>query len=401
MDREALVARNRRMARILHQPSARQRLRNGLCRMAAAIPVLSQKQTTGRLLIVRPDHLGDVLLSTPAIQFIKRAQPDTEIHLLCGPWSADLLANYREIDLVLTLPFPGFQRQAGPPKANPYRQILESARMLRKVGYDDAIIMRPDHWWGAMLAHLAGIPRRIGYSLDGVSPFLTERLRHQRLHAVEQNLRLAQAYAHASPASEIQLDFPVAPADNASVERMLIDWQFTGAKPIFCIHPGSGAMSKLWERDKWAATADALSEQFGAAIVITGTSNEMALVESIVGKMKESAIAMAGATSVGQLAALYRRARLVLGADNGAIHLAAAVNTPTVTLFGPADPGEFAPWGDSRRHAIVTSTIGCRPCRILDWRNDNPEFHPCVREISVDRLLRVARTVIDATSDNP
>lgn len=400
MDREALVARNTRMAQVLHQPSAQQRLRNGLCRMVAAIPVISRKQATGRLLIIRPDHLGDVLLSTPAIQSIKRAQPDIEIHVLCGPWSAEVLANYREIDLVLTLPFPGFQRQAGPSKVNPYRQILESARMLRKVGYDGAIIMRPDHWWGAMLAYLAGIPRRIGYDLDGVSPFLTERLRHQRLHAVEQNFRLAQAWAEASPASEIQLDFPVVSADKAFIDQVLSDWRITVNSRIFCIHPGSGAVSKLWQSDKWAATADALSEQFRAEIVITGTSNEMVLVDSIVDKMKTPAVAMAGATSVGQLAALYRRARLVLGTDNGAMHLAAAVNTPTVTLFGPADPREFAPWGDSRRHATVTSTIGCRPCRILDWRNDNPEFHPCVREISVNQLLQVLRTVIDATSDD-
>ncbi len=400
MDREALVARNLQMARILHQPSAQQRLRHGLCRMVAAIPVIPQKQAAGRLLIIRPDHMGDVLLSTPAIQFIKRAQPNIEIHVLCGPWSADVLANYREIDLVLTLSFPGFQRQTDSSLVHPYRQLFESSRKLRKVGYDGAIIMRPDHWWGAMLAYLAGIPRRIGYDLDGVAPLLTERLQHQRLHAIAQNLRLAQAWADAPPASEIQLDYPIDPADNANVERMLIEQQLADGQPIFCIHPGSGAASKLWEGDKWAATADALAEQFGAAIVITGTSNEMALVKCIIDKMKTPAIALAGATSVGQLAALYKRARLVLGTDNGAMHLAAAVNAPTVTLFGPADPGEFAPWGDSRRHAIVASTIGCRPCRILDWRSDNPEFHPCVRDISVNQLLQVARTIIDATSDD-
>lgn len=397
MDREALVARNLRMAQMLHQPSAQQRLRNGLCRLLAAIPLIPQTATTGRLLIVRPDHLGDVLLSTPAIQSIKRAQPQLEIHVLCGPWSADLLANYREIDLVLTLPFPGFQRQPGLAPVSPYRQILESSRMLRKIGYDGAIIMRPDHWWGAMLAFFAGIPKRIGYDLDGVSPFLTKRLRHQRLHAVEQNMRLAGAWADATPPAELELDFPVTSTDEAFVDHMLFDCRLTANTPIICIHPGSGADSKLWESDKWAATADALAEQCRAAIVITGTSSEKALVDSIVGKMKGSAFALAGATSLAQLAALYRRSRLVLGTDNGAMHIAAAVKTPTVTLFGPADPLEFSPWGDRRRHAIVTSNIGCRHCRILDWRDDDPDFHPCVREISVNQVLQVANSVIAAT----
>ena len=400
MDREALIARNNRMAQVLHQPSAQQRLRNGLCRVLAAIPIIPQKKKTGRLLIVRPDHLGDVLLSTPAIQSIKRAQPDIEIHALCGPWSADLLANYREVDLVLTLPFPGFQRQSGLARVNPYRQLLESSRMLRAVGYDGVIIMRPDHWWGAMLAYLGGIPRRIGYDLDGVAPFLTERLRHQRLHALEQCMRLAGAWTGSLPAGEIQLECPVAPKDEAFVDHLLSDCSITVDAPIFCIHPGTGADSKLWECDKWAATADALAEQCGSTIVTTGASNETALVERIVSKMKAPHIALAGATTVGQLAALYRRSRLVLGTDNGAMHLAAAVGTPTVTLFGPADPVEFAPWGDQRRHAIVTSTIGCRPCRILDWRDDNPDFHPCVREISVSQVLQAARAVIAAIQES-
>ena len=337
-----------------------------------------------------------MLLTTPAIQLIKRKHPDIEVHVLCGPWAADLLANYQEIDLVLTLPFPGFQRQQGIATRNPYLQLLESARMLRRVGYGSAILMRPDHWWGAMLAYLSGIPERLGYDIDGVSPFLTTRLRHQRKHAVEQSIRLAQAYLKCSESGIIELEFPLESADSSYVDRMLSDWRINSSTPIICIHPGSGATSKLWENCKWAEVADSLAAQFRAAIVLTGTSNEMSLVDDIVAKMKSHAFVIAGATSIGQLAALYRRSMLVLGTDNGAMHLAAAVHTPTVTLFGPADPMEFAPWGDRRQHAIVTSAIGCQPCMILDWRDDNPAFHPCVREISADQVTGIAREVVDA-----
>lgn len=393
MDRQALVERNMRMAQVLHQPSARRRLRHGLCKLMAALPIVQQKATTQRLLIIRPDHLGDVLLTTPAIQLIKRRFPDIEIHVLCGPWSADLLANYQEIDLVLTLDFPGFRRQPGTSARNPYLQMLESSRMLRSIGYGSAIIMRPDHWWGAMLAHFSGIPERLGYDVSDVSPFLTKRLRHQRQHAVEQNIRLAQLWLECSNIGDIELEFPLEPADMAFVDRMLADWRIGSSTPIICIHAGSGASSKLWENEKWAAVADTLTTQFEAAIVLTGTSNEKSLIDDIVANMKEHSFVIAGATSVGQLAALFRRSKLVLGTDNGAMHLAAAVRTPTVTLFGPADPLEFAPWGDRRLHAIVTSSIGCRPCRILDWRDDNAELHPCVREISINQLLRASREV--------
>ena len=80
------------------------------------------------------------------------------------------------------------------------------------------------------------------------------------------------------------------------------------------------------------------------------------------------------------------------------MHLAAAAHTPTVTLFGPADPVEFAPWGDPCRHAVVTSDIACRPCRILDWRDDNPAYHPCVNEITVGQVMEAASRVLSAKS---
>jgi ADP-heptose:LPS heptosyltransferase len=100
---------------------------------------------------------------------------------------------------------------------------------------------------------------------------------------------------------------------------------------------------------------------------------------------------MVGDTRVGQLAALFARARVVLGPDSGPLHLAAAVGAPTVTLFGPADPAEFGPWGSRQKHFVLTSDIGCRPCRVLDWGDDDPAFHPCVRDINAAQVLDAAR----------
>jgi ADP-heptose:LPS heptosyltransferase len=109
--------------------------------------------------------------------------------------------------------------------------------------------------------------------------------------------------------------------------------------------------------------------------------------------MKQPACVIAGETHIGQLAALYARARVVLGPDSGPLHLAAAVSTPTVTLYGPADPLEFGPWGPREKHIILASDIGCRPCRILDWADDNPDYHPCMRDITIGQVLDAARRV--------
>lgn len=392
MDREQLARRNIALVEALHQPTPKHRARDRFLQLAAKAPVARQSAISNRVLIIRPDHLGDMLLTTPAIQAIKARRPELELHVLCGPWCADLLANYDEVDQALTLPFPGFRRDSA--GGNAYLLALGSARKLRAIGYDSAIVMRPDHWWGAMLAWLAGIPQRVGYDLPGVAPFLTlaRKLEHQ--HAAAQNLRLVEALMDEPLSAEIRLDFPLQAEDRKRIDARLAEWGIGEGAPIICIHPGSGAPSKLWLAEKWAAVADAAAEEFEAAIIFTGTAGEAAIIDEIAVKMNTAAHIIAGSTSVGQLAALYSRSLAVVGPDSGAMHLAAAVHRPTVALFGPADPLEFAPWGDSKRHAVLSSPIACRPCRILDWRGDDPDYHPCVRDISVAQVLHAARRVV-------
>lgn len=393
MDKRELATRNRRLAARLHRRSFKHRLRNGLLRLIAYAPALAQSSGTNRVLIIRPDHLGDMILTTPAIKALKKQRPELSIHVLCGGPCAALLENYDEVDQILTLPFPGFGR-AGESAGNACRLALSSARQLRRIGYDSALIMRPDHWWGALLAYLAGIPQRVGYDLEGLSPFLTESRALENQHAVLQNLRLAEAFGPVPLAGDIQLDFPQRAADCDAIDACLADWEIPAERSVVCIHPGSGAASKLWRNDNWAVVADMVARDFNAAIVFTGTAEESERIDDIVATMESDAANLAGATTVGQLAALYRRSLAALGPDSGAMHLAAAVHTPTVTLFGPADPIEFAPWGDPKRHVVVKSAIACAPCRILDWRADDPEYHPCVRDISVEQVLRAAHGLL-------
>ncbi|MEQ8677485.1 MAG: glycosyltransferase family 9 protein [Aggregatilineales bacterium] len=394
MDREALVNRNRGMAEAFHQTPYKHHLRRLMLQTVSLLPINRQKSKSDRVLIIRPDHLGDVLLTTPAIQAIKQTNPYTEIHVLVGPWSASVLINYPEIDRVLTLPFPGFSRNSNENIRSPYQLAYQSARHLRSIGYGSAIIMRPDHWWGALLAFLAGIPIRIGYDLPDVAPFLTHALPHDHQHVVRQNLKLVENWTGKIDEKQLRLNFYPAPADATYINSLLQKQGIDEKQSLICIHPGSGTWVKRWEASRWASVADTLSEQLNSTVVFTGGDHEMPLVNEITELMKTEACVMVGDTQVDQLGALFQRAQVVLGPDSGPLHLAVAVNTPTVTLFGPADPVEFGPWGDRARHMVLTSDIGCRPCRVLDWAGDNPENHPCMRDISVGSVLEAARRVV-------
>lgn len=397
MDREALVLRNNSMAAAFHAVPPKHYVRRALLQAVAGLPVPATRlKRKNRILLIRPDHLGDVLLATPAVHALRTAHPKAELHLLAGPWSAGVLASYPEIDLVLTLAFPGFSRHPKDHWRSPYQLALSAARCLRRIGYGSAVVLRPDHWWGAMVAYLAGIPERIGYDLPDTAPFLTQAVAHQPAHAVMQNLRLVEHWTGPISATDAVFRFPVDHVDRAYVDGYLQEWGIAPGRPIVCIHPGSGTWVKHWREENWAKAGDALSGQLSAAVVLTGGEHELQLAGRIAAQMQEPACIIAGETHMGQLGALFARAEVVLGPDSGPLHLAAAVGTPTVTLYGPADPVEFGPWGASDQHFALYTDIGCRPCRVLDWADDNPEYHPCVREITVAQVLDAARRAVAA-----
>src|SRR5260370_6976336 len=133
---------------------------------------------TPRILLVRPDHLGDLLMTTPVFHALKQQAPDAHISMMVGPWSSEVIARHPDIDRILTCPFPGFQRTAQKALA-PYILLFNTAKQLQHGHFDVAINLRPDFWWGAALLYLARIPRRVGYAVGAGKPFLTHTFAFQ------------------------------------------------------------------------------------------------------------------------------------------------------------------------------------------------------------------------------
>ncbi|MBK9122245.1 MAG: glycosyltransferase family 9 protein [Chloroflexi bacterium] len=392
MDRDTLAARNIALSEAFRKPPLKHLLRRRLLSIVAHVRFAPMRPSR-RVLLIRPDHVGDMLLTLPAIRALKAARPDLELHALVGPWAASVLENVVEVERVLTLPFPGFGRSEEHHTHSPYVQAVTASRMLRKIGYDSAVILRPDHWWGAMLAHLAGIRRRIGFDLPDVAPFLNERIPFQNAHAVVNCLQLVESWTGALQADAMGLNYPFSSLDDDDASSLLRRSGLPADARIVCIHPGSGTWTKQWTDERWAQVGDTLSEQLDATVVLTGREHELPMTRHIAELMSASAVVAAGETSVGTLAALFARSLVVLGPDSGPIHLASAVNTPTVALFGPARVHEFGTWGPSDRHAVLTSDIACLGCGVLDWGSDLPEYHPCVTDISAGSVLEAARRI--------
>jgi heptosyltransferase-2/heptosyltransferase-3 len=397
--RDALAQRNIHLAAHKKQRTRKQALRGLLLRAWAALPIGKQRGGTQRVLLIRPDHLGDLLLTVPAIQLLKQARPDLSLHAWVGPWGKPAIDRLSELDSITTLAFPGFTRQPARGTLAPYRLAQQAADTLRQTGYDSALILRPDHWWGALVAHLAGIPHIIGFDTPDARPFLTRRLpfvpnQHSVIHSVQ--LAAQAAGVQLSP-QRAQMHYPLTDADHAAAAALLSAASWLTDRRWICIHPGSGTHTKQWEAARWAAVAQSLATQLNTGVIFTGSAGEHPLCEAASAGLTVPSLNLAGQTDLPTLAALYQRAQVVLGPDSGPLHLAAAVHAPTVALFGPAQTAVFGTWGKPDRHAVLTTDIGCLGCGILDWPDDAPANHPCVRDITIQQVITAALRVAAST----
>ena len=353
------------------------------------------------MLTRRPDHLGDVLFLTPALQALRQALPQARITLLAGPWGAEAVRGNPDLDAVQLCQFPGFERRPKAGALDPYRTLRTTALKLRTGGFDAAVILRFDHWWGAWLAAAAGIPRRIGYDRPETRPFLTELAPYRPgRHEVLQNATLLAALAPGIDAAPGPTRFAVAEADRAWVTARLAASELDPAGRLVAIHPGAGAAVKQWPPARWAEVARHLTETSGAQLILTGGPAERELTAAVTAaaaagdRMPQAMLDLAGSTTLGQLAALYERCALVLGSDSGPLHLAVAVGAPTIHLYGPVPAAKFGPWGDPARQVVLASSWSCAPCDRLDWAPDVLAQHACMAAITPDDVIRAAHVLL-------
>jgi len=390
----------------------------------AARPTLTYRSSLPRLamppkklLLIRPDHLGDILLTTPALSLLRAALPNTEITALVGPWGAASLVGNPDVDKVVRCNFPGFSREPNANPFAPYLYALQQSRRLRAEKYDAVINFRYDFWWGALLAYLADIPARFGFEWEEANPFQNFSLSLSQIELPEKLSPFGQPSQHFSSLGlalakhllqtykvpmdlervNVKLKFFPSPDDKRYVNLNLSEWGLERDERLVAIHPGTGATLKLWTVEGFAAVADTLAERYGAKVVLTGGPQEVILLKNITKICQNKPLYWDTSNSWGRLAALFERCDLVLGLDSGPLHLAVAVDVPSIHLFGPTDPSIFGPWGNPELHRVIRTEIDlpCCPCGILDadrscWRGGY-----CMRTIKVSQVFGEVDKLLD------
>ena len=344
---------------------------------------------TRRILLLRLERIGDLLMTLGAIDAVRARAPGATIHLVVGSWNASLARLLPGIDSCETIDVPWLTRQDAGASAG---ALVRRARAWRAQRFDLALNFEPDIRSNLLLA-LSGAPRRVGFSSGGGGGFLTDALVYApNAHTATNALRLVDAALPAAAGTTEPKDrhprLPVPDEARREASRLLGD----AGRLLVGLHASGGRQIKQWHLDRFAQVATRLARDFPATVVLTGTSEDRPLVDCIAALLPEDVrvLNVAGSMELPVFAGVLEQLSLFVTCDTGPMHLAAALGTPVVALFGPSDPGRYGPLTDRAR--VVTADLWCRPCNRVRRPPARCVGHvpDCLNDIDVEAVCRAA-----------
>jgi len=345
------------------------------------------------ILIVKTSAIGDVTHTLPALNALRCRFPKAHISWLVEEASADILKGHPALDRVLVCKrkqwIGDFSKSFS--VINMFKEVWNFVKLIRDTEYDLVLdfqgLLKSSIW-----VLLSRGKRKVGFGpgMDHAEHsymFLNERVPavSMDLHAVDRELMLLSSLGIAC--SNIEFGIPVGDSDRQEVKRLLQSYLISENDNIVTINPMAAWETKLWQNRKFAQVADRLCQK-GFKVCFTGAGGDHDEIENIRSRMTCSAVNLAGKTTLKTLAALYERSKFLLTTDTGPMHIAAAINTPVVALFGPTAPRRTGPYG--KRHTIVGVKVECSPCF--------KRFCPttvCMQEITVNMVMHHIERILE------
>ncbi len=333
--------------------------------------------TFQNILVIKLRYIGDVLLATPTLHALKAAHPGARLTVIVNHGTEEILAGNPDVDEVLPLKKTSIMAQS---------RFVSGLRRRRF----DAVIDLTDGDRSAFLTWASGAPLRIGFNDEQRwrgRCYTTVVRGDAEGHRIERDLKalIPLGVAAKDPIPRLRLSAE----DEMRADQLLDRLEVRKDQAIVMIQPGARYWFKAWPAERFAELADRLIAAQHCQIIIGGSHEEANLAQRVAGFAKSRLIVMAGQASLRQFAAVVKRAQLFVGNDNGAMHIAAAMGTPVIGLFGPSNPGEWGPRGG--RVNVLYKGLDCRAC--FHPTCERGEFN-CMRQISVDEVTKAAEDVL-------
>lgn len=337
-----------------------------------------------RVLIVRLDRIGDVLLSTPVIKAVREVCPNGYIAFMARRYAKDILEGNPYLDEVIVYEKTG--REKG------LLKNLDFIRALRRKKFDIALILHPTKR-SHLLVSLAGIPETVGYNKKW-GFLLTTRLPHMKHYGIKHEIDYALdilRYTGLEPKDKT-LYIPVNSRSERNVEGLFEKNGITKDDVTIALNPGASCVSKRWGAAKFAEVAKGLIMKHAAKIVVVAGGADRRLGDEVSLLLKNRCANLSGKTSIADLASVLRRVDLFISNDSGPVHIACAVGTPVVAIFGRSDRGLGpARWGPTGKSDIVLhKDVGCDVCLAHNCKKG----FKCLEAVTVEDVLAAADKIL-------
>jgi lipopolysaccharide heptosyltransferase II len=336
-----------------------------------------------RILIIKPSSLGDIVHALPALAALRQRFPKAHIAWLVKDHWAGILADHPDLDEIVATDLA-------------LTRWLALIGMLRH-GAFDLVVDLQGLFRSGLLGWLTGARERVGFAQarEGSPLFYTRRVmlpnperRPWRLidmHAVDRNLAVA---AHlGADVSRPQSRFGSSPAADQAIDAVLAKAGVRPDERLVAIAPVDRLRVRSWPLDRFIEVAMALAREPGLRVVLIGGPSERPYAEPFHRAVGEGLIDLMGRTSLPELVAVLRRVNVLLANDSAPIHIAAAVGTSVVGLFGPTSPLKTGPYGEG--HVVIRKPIACSPCERRTCANVNQ--YECLTAIPVQEVVGTTR----------
>ncbi len=340
-----------------------------------------ERASIKRVVVRGTNWVGDAVMTIPALRELRRVLPQAHITLATRPWAEGLFSDADFLDEILVYDRP----------RRDFRAALRQAKEWRRRSFDLAVLFQ-NAFEAALIARLAKVPARVGYRTDRRGALLTHPIavpswrgeRHEVfyylniVHELERLLDGASLMEEREPRFELQ----VSAARKREARAMLNKHGARLDVPLVALCPGStNSRAKRWPAESYAALADRFVEEAGAQVLLVGARDELDVSLRVSSLMRNKAIVLTGETTLAQLVSILSMVEVLVTNDTGPAHIAAALERPTLVIFGPTDPRTTRPF--SKRAEIIRRPPDCAPCMLRDC----PIDHRCMTAITADEVF--------------
>lgn len=343
-----------------------------------------------KIIVRGTNWIGDAVMSIPALRELRRIFPDAHITLHTRSWADGLFRDASFIDDLVTFDKHRWK----------HRDVLDNSSFLRDDGYDVAVLL-PNSFESALTAFLTRIPRRFGYNKDLRGLMLTDPIavpewknrRHEVFYylnlisEIEKRILGRETVGRAIP--DISLE--IAEERKTGANKILHEFGVDLTRKTVALGVGStNSRAKRWPAEHYARLNDRLQIDANVNVVLVGSRDEIDVANEVSALCRRSPVNLAGKTDLAEAVAMLSCVDLLISNDMGLAHIAPAVGTSTIAIFGPTNPETTRPFSDIAD--IIQKEVSCSPCMLRDC----PIDHRCMTWIGVDEVFARAAENLNA-----